>query len=76
MGKCSICKKKIEYNQFKRHRGKILCYACYDTRLERKAQKKKEAEEKLIKDAKEAEQKAVEFGLRPTIDEAKEATEQ
>jgi recombinational DNA repair protein (RecF pathway) len=46
MGVCSNCKKKIEYNHFKRYRGKILCYACYDTRLERKAQKKAELETK------------------------------
>jgi len=47
MGKCSNCGKKIEYNKFKWYRGKILCYECYDTRLERK-KAKKEAAKRLL----------------------------
>lgn len=47
MGKCSNCGKKIQYNQFKWYRDKILCYDCYDTRLERKKAKKKAAEKKV-----------------------------
>jgi len=50
MGKCSNCGKKIRYNKFKRYRDKILCYDCYDTRLERKRAKRKAAEEKVAKD--------------------------
>jgi len=50
MGKCDNCGKKIRYNQYKRYRDKILCYDCYDTRLERKRAKRKAAEEKVIKD--------------------------
>lgn len=46
IGKCSNCKKPIQYNKFKRYRGKVLCYDCYDTRLERKKQKKEELEKK------------------------------
>lgn len=42
MGKCSVCGKKIQYNQYKMYRGKVLCPECYDTRLERKAAKKAE----------------------------------
>jgi len=38
--KCNECGAKIQYNQFKRYRKKVLCYGCYDTRLERKAAKK------------------------------------
>lgn len=52
MGKCDKCGKKIEYNKFKRYRKKILCYECYDTRLERK-KAKKEAAELAAKDEKE-----------------------
>jgi len=52
MGKCSNCGKKIKYNQFKIYRDKILCYDCYDTRLERKKTKRKAAEEKVKKDSK------------------------
>lgn len=44
MGKCNNCGKKIEYNKFKHYRGKVLCYECYDTRLERKRAKKQAAE--------------------------------
>jgi len=46
MGKCDNCKKEIQYNRFKRYRKQILCYECYDTRLERKAAKKKKREER------------------------------
>lgn len=52
MGKCNNCKKKIEYNQFKRYRGKVLCKPCYKTRLIRK-KAKKEADEKLAEKVKE-----------------------
>jgi len=40
MGKCNNCGKKIQYNKYKRYRKQILCQACYDTRLDRKAEKK------------------------------------
>lgn len=50
MGKCSKCGKRIRYNQFKRYRGKILCYECYDTRLERKKARQEKAEKKLEED--------------------------
>ena len=47
MGKCSNCGEKIRYNKFKMYRGKILCPDCYATRLERKKQKKLDAENNL-----------------------------
>jgi len=52
MGKCSNCGKKIEYNKFKWYRRKILCYNCYNTRLERKKVKKEAAEQKVKEDKK------------------------
>jgi len=52
MVKCSVCGKKIEYNKFKRYRGKIQCRDCYDKRLERKKAKKEAAEAKIKEDAK------------------------
>lgn len=47
MGKCSNCKKEIQYNQFKWYRDKILCYECYATRLERKKTKKARAKARI-----------------------------
>ena len=62
MGKCDRCGKKIEYNKFKRYRKKILCYECYDTRLERKKAKKDAAEE-AAKDEKTLDALTDEFAL-------------
>lgn len=45
-----MCKKRIEYNRYKRYRDKILCLECYATRLERKKAKKEKAEKKVAKD--------------------------
>lgn len=62
MGKCNLCGKKIEYNKFKRYRGKVLCYACYDTRLERK-KAKKEAVEKTVEPTEKAKEELKESGI-------------
>jgi hypothetical protein len=62
MGKCNNCGKKIEYNKFKRYRKKILCYECYDTRLERK-KVKKDAAELAAKNEEELQKKTEEFAL-------------
>ena len=51
MAKCHECKTKIEYNHYHMYRGKVLCYDCYDTRLERKKAKKEAAEQKVAEDA-------------------------
>lgn len=63
MGKCENCGKAIRYNKFKRYRGKVLCYDCYDTRLERKKQKKLEAKE-AIKEM-NADEEAKKYGFNP-----------
>lgn len=78
VAKCENCKKAIQYNQYKRYRGKLLCYACYDTRLIRKKQKKLAEEgkaEELMK-ANPVEDKPVELKYELTDDEPKEAEEQ
>lgn len=69
MGKCSNCKKKIQYNKFKRYRGKILCYDCYDTRQERKRQKKLEAEAKDKITADNVAATSKEFGMEKEEDD-------
>jgi len=75
MGECSNCKKKIEYNKFKRYRGKILCYNCYDTRLERKKAKRIAAElEKTVKE-KEIDVSALTKDYSP-FEEAKKTEEE
>lgn len=78
MGKCSNCGKKIEYNQFKRYRGKILCKECYATRLERKRQKKEELERKsqtLVDNIKVDDSDEVKLKYELTDDEPKKETE-
>lgn len=86
MGKCSECGKRIQYNKFKRYRGKILCYdkktktGCYATRLERKKAKKEAAEKKIEEDkAKVIEDIKKEQNLPDDFnpfDEAKEKSEE
>lgn len=80
MGKCSNCGKEIQYNQFKWYRDKILCYECYDTRLERKKAKKTRAEahmkeedvSKTIEDYKPGLKGKVKDEPEPSKDEPKE----
>ncbi len=67
MGICNVCKKEIQYNKFKRYRGKILCPECYKTRLIRKKENKAQIEEAKL-DAIEVGAKAAEFGFTPTDD--------
>jgi len=64
MGKCSNCGKKIKYNKFKRYRGKILCYACYDTRLERKKAKKEEAAKTIAEPTEEEKEEFKKYGIK------------
>ncbi len=68
MAKCNNCKKEIQYNKFKRYRGKILCPECYKTRLIRKKEKKAKAEEVEL-NAKDTAVKAKEFGFAPSNDD-------
>jgi len=73
IGKCSNCGKKIQYNKFKMYRDKVLCYECYDTRLERKKAKKK-AKKEL--EAKEVENVANNLGYNDfKIEEQEKAKE-
>jgi len=70
MGKCDNCGKKILYNKFKRYRGTVLCYECYDTRLERKRAKKEAAKKKLEQE--DIAKVAKDYGLSDEkLDEAK-----
>ncbi len=68
MGKCSVCGKKIEYNQFKWYRGKIQCYDCYKTRLERKKAKKEAAEKTVEEDKNDKELKNIGVTVNVTDD--------
>lgn len=74
MAKCSNCGAKIEYNQFHWYRGKVLCYKCYDTRLERKKAKKAEKEmmEKAIDPNASIEEELVKESLKIIEQEKKE----
>jgi len=67
MGKCEECGAEIRYNKFKRYRGKVLCYDCYDTRLERKKQKALEAEKNTEK--MNADEEAKKYGFNTTPEE-------
>lgn len=73
MGKCSNCKKKIEYNKFKMYRGKILCYNCYATRLERKKAKALAAEQNL--ENMNADDEAKKYGYNTGLATTEEPTE-
>lgn len=65
MGKCSVCGKRIEYNQFRKVDGKVYCLKCTPEKEEKKIA------ETLMKTVKDSKVKFDEF--EKAMDEVSEA---